>query len=86
MSLNLAAFINRLPEATTTRSPNMTRTATSIQQSEKHQAGLMNNDFMNENEVTADIEVIGLHIYSAASVIIVVSSVCALRKLENVQK
>ena len=71
MSLNLASFINRLPERTTNKAPNMTKTATNIQQSEKHQLGAINNDFLNDNEVDANIEVIGHHIYSSPSVIIV---------------
>ena len=56
----------------------MTRTATSIQQSEKHHAGLINNGFMKEIEVTANIEVIGLHMYSTALVIILLLVVFTL--------
>ena len=78
MSFNLASFINRIPEVTTTPAPNMTKTATSIEQSEKHQSGLINNNFLNNNKVEANIEVISLYMYSAASVIIVFLVVFAL--------
>ena len=63
---------------TTNIAPDMAKTATQIQQSEKHQLGAINNDFLNDNKVEANIKVIGLHMYSAASVIIVLLVVFAL--------
>ena len=78
MNINLASFIDRLPEVTTNTAPDMAKTATQLQQSNKHQVGAINNDFLNHNAVEANIEVIGLHVYSAATIIIVLLVMFAL--------
>ena len=84
MNMNLASFINRDPEVIMTTAPKMTKTATSIKLSETQQNGLVNNDFLNDNNITTNIEVIGLQLYSAASVIVgvmVIFMLCALWRM-----
>ena len=48
MNINLASFIDRLPEVNMNTAPDMAKTATQLQQSNKHQVGAINNDFLND--------------------------------------
>ena len=48
----------------------MTKTATAIEQSETKQQSLTNNDFLNDNDIETNIEVIGLYLYTAGLVIV----------------
>ena len=67
MNIQVASFIDRLLK--TTQQPTMKKSASNIQQSESNQYGAVNNNLLNGNELETSIEVVGLHLYSAGSVI-----------------
>ena len=70
MTIQISSFIDRLPK--TKKQPTMKKSASNIQQSESNQYGAVNNNLLNSNELETSIEVIGLHLYSAGSVIMLI--------------
>ena len=76
MNIQLSSFIDRLPK--TTQQPTMRKSASNIQQSESNQYGAVNNNLLNGNELETSIEVMGLHLYSAGSVIMLILIVFAV--------
>ena len=70
MSIQLSSFINRLPK--TTQQPKMTKTASSIKQREYNQYGAMNTNALNGNELETNIEMVGIHLYSAGSIMMLI--------------
>ena len=73
MSIHIAMFIDRLPNLTpkpALKIENMTKTASNINQQDTHQYGAVNNNLLSGNEVETSIEVVGLHLHTAASVIV----------------
>ena len=72
MNSLLASYIDRLPKTTQKPPKKITRSASNIQQQESNQYGAVNNNLLNGNEVETSIEVMGLHSYSAGSVIMLI--------------
>ena len=66
----------------------MTKSASNIQQREYNQYGAMNTNALNGNELETSIEVVGIHLYSAGCIIMLILIVftvillwrCCLRK------
>ena len=89
MSIHIATFIDRLPNPTpkpALKIENMTKTASNINQQDAHQYGAVHKYLLNGNEGETSIEVIGLHLHTAASVIVLLLMVFALIFLWRVCK
>ena len=56
----------------------MTRSNIQQQESNPNQYGAVNNNLLNGNEVETTIEVVGLHLYTAGSVIMLILITCAV--------
>ena len=70
MSLQLSSFINRFK--TTTQQPKMTESASNVNQREYNQYGALNTNALNGNEFETNIEMIGIHMYSAGGIVMLI--------------
>ena len=70
MNIQLSSFIDRLLKMT--QQPTMRKSASNIEESESNQYGAINNNLLNNNDLETSIEVMGLHLYSAGSVIMLI--------------
>ena len=70
MSLQLSSFIDRFKTRTT--QPKMTKTASNVNQREYNQYGAMNTNTLNDNELETNIEMIGIHLYSAGGIMMLI--------------
>ena len=70
MSLQLASFIDRFK--TTTTQPKMTKSASNFNQRKYNQYGAMNTNALNGNELETNIEMIGIHLYSAGGIVMLI--------------
>ena len=77
MNSLLVAYIDRLPKTTQKPHNKMTRSNIQQQESNPSQYGAVNNNLLNGNDVKTSIEVVGLYLYSAGSVIMLILIVCS---------
>ena len=70
MNIQLPSFVNRLLKMT--QQPKMRKSAANIEESESNQYGAINNNLLNNNDLETSIEVVGIHLYSAGSVIMLI--------------
>ena len=72
MNIQLASYIDRLPKTTQQPTRTMKGSASNIQEHESNQYGALNTNLLNGNKLETSIEVVGLHLYSAGSVIMLI--------------